>query len=98
MSASMTRFTFNESGFYTSLLYSHNAHIDANLRVGWVEGISDLEQDERTRISPALTWWITEGHSLYTRLQYNYDNIADGPDEHSIWLQFGVSLGEAEVR
>ncbi len=89
---------FGESGFYTSLLYSHNPRLDAHLRLGWVEGIAALHQDERTRISPALTWWITEGRTLYTRLQYNYDNIRGDADEHSVWLQFGISLGKAEVR
>jgi hypothetical protein len=89
---------FSETGFYTSLLYSYNTHLDTHLRLGWVEGVSDLNQEKRTRLSPAITWWFSEGHSLYVRLQYNYDNISGETDEHSLWLQLGVSLGSAEVR
>ncbi len=89
---------FNESGFYTALLYAPNEHFDTQIRLGWVEGVEENALDERWRISPSATWWVTPGRTLYARLQYNCDVIADNTDEHSVWLQLGLSLGQGEVR
>ena len=47
---------------------------------------------ERYRLSPNITFYLTEFSKL--RLQYNYDNIlGDDRTEHSVFLQFEFLLG-----
>lgn len=47
---------------------------------------------ERYRLSPNITFYLTEFSKL--RLQYNYDNIlGDDRTEHSLFLQFEFLLG-----
>lgn len=93
------RGTYNEWGFYTHAIYTWNARLDSGLRIGWVEGIDDFGQDERFRVSPAVTWWFDDARRIGLRAQYNYDSIASHDDEHSLWLQLSISLGsDVEVR
>ncbi len=93
------RGTYQEWGCYTHAIYSWNGRLDTGLRLGWVEGIDDFGQDERFRISPAVSWWFDEARRIGLRAQYNYDSIASRDDEHSVWLQLNIALGSAgEVR
>jgi hypothetical protein len=93
------RGTYSEWGFYTHAIYTWNARLDSGLRIGWVEGIDDFGQDERLRISPALSWWFDDARRIGLRAQYNYDSIASHDDEHSLWLQLNIALGSnVEVR
>jgi hypothetical protein len=88
--------TYQEWGFYTHAIYSWCERLDTGLRLGWVEGIDDFGQDERFRISPAVTWWFDKGRRVGMRAQYNYDSIASRDDEHSLWLQLNIALGSPE--
>lgn len=90
--------SLDEQGFYSSLTYAFNAYVSSGLRVGWVEGIPEIDLEERVRISPNLTYWIDAAHRYQTRLQYNYDELDSNQEEHSVWLQLALSLGGPEVR
>jgi hypothetical protein len=90
------RGTYSEWGFYTHAIYTWNDRLDTGLRLGWVEGVDDFGQDERFRISPAVTWWFDDARRVGVRAQYNYDSIASHDDEHSLWLKLSISLGSTE--
>ncbi|MDB4459149.1 hypothetical protein N9059_01100 [bacterium] len=51
----------------------------------------DLERGNRYRISPNLTYYPSEFSKI--RLQYNYDDRDQIGIDHSLWLQFEMSLG-----
>lgn len=88
-----------ENGFYTELIYTHNAHFDYGIRYGQVEGIEKLEVDERVRWSANVTYAIDEARHYLLRLQYNHDDLKDhGTKEKSWWLQGAISFGGPEVR
>lgn len=90
---------YRETGAYLHAIYTWNNHLDTGLRLAWVGGVADFGQDERFRISPALTWWFDNDRRLGLRTQYNFDHIAGGDDEHSIWFQLNLALGSTnEVR
>ena len=91
--------TFSEWGFYTHAIYTWHDRLDTGLRIGWVEGIDDFGQNERFQISPAASWWFDKARRIGLRAQYNYDAIASHDNEHSLWLQLNIALGDAtEVR
>ena len=93
------RDTYEEWGFYTHAIHTWNDRLDTGLRIGWVGGVDDFGLDERVRISPTVAWWFDDGRRVGVRAQYNYDSIAGGGDEHSLWLRFNMSLGSGvEVR
>jgi hypothetical protein len=82
-------------GFYSQLLWGFHQRWVAGLRGEYSTGDdasfkSDLRND-RTRVSPNLTFYPTEFSKL--RLQYNYDHIQSMGDEHSVWLQLEFLLG-----
>jgi hypothetical protein len=88
--------TYQEWGIYTHAIYSWSERLDTGLRLGWVEGIDDFGQNERFRISPAVSWWFDKGRRVGLRAQYNYDSIASRDDEHSLWFQLNIALGSNE--
>jgi hypothetical protein len=91
--------SYDGSGFHSHAIYTWNTHIDTALRLAWVEGVEDFGQDERFRISPAVTWWFDESRRIALRTQYNFDSISGGDDEHSLWFQLNIALGSGgEVR
>lgn len=87
---------YGEWGCFTHIIYSHNLHLDAGLRLGWVEGVDDFGQDERFRVSPSLTWWLDSERRIGLRSQYNYDSVGGKGDEHSLWFQLNIALGSQE--
>jgi hypothetical protein len=87
-----------EIGLYTEAVYTLIRALDLGLRVGYVEGNDELETDERFQISPAVTTFLDPYRRSSLRLQYNYDDLAHGEEEHTVWLQLGLSWGGAEVR
>ncbi len=91
---------FEDSGFNTALLWEFAEGWEAGLRYEWLEGVSDPELAERTRISPSLAKRIDFGDDLtgIIRLQYDHDDIDGHGTEDSIWLQFGFDWGPGEVR
>lgn len=92
--------TISENGFNTALLYEFIPTWEAGVRYGYVEGAPELALTERHRISPVLTKRFNLADELtgIVRLQYNYDDMDDYGDEHSVWLQFGFDWGPGEVR
>ena len=90
------RGSYNETGFYTHGVYTWNERLDTGLRLGWVEGIADFDQDERFRVSPSVSWWLDKGRRVGLRTQYNFDAIKGREDEHSIWFQLNIALGSTE--
>ena len=90
------RGTYDETGFYTHVIYTWNTKLDTGLRLGWVEGVDDFGQDERFRISPSVAWWFDEGRRIGLRTQYNFDSVGSHEDEHSIWFQLNIALGSSE--
>ena len=88
--------TYQEWGVYTHAIYSWSGRLDTGLRLGWVEGVDDFGQNERFRISPAVSWWFDKGRRVGIRAQYNYDSIASRDDEHSLWFQLNIALGSSE--
>jgi hypothetical protein len=95
----ITKGSFQESGFHTHLIGTWNKRLDTGLRLAWVEGVSELGLDERFRISPAVTWFLDDSRRMSLRLQTNHDWIAGGENNNAIWFQFNMSLGSnQEVR
>jgi hypothetical protein len=52
---------------------------------------NDPLRSSRWRLSPNLTWYLSEFSKL--RLQYNYDDRDQIGTAHSVWLQFEFLLG-----
>ncbi|MEK6599052.1 MAG: TonB-dependent receptor [Deltaproteobacteria bacterium] len=86
--------TLKDLGLYTQLLYGFTPRWAAGLRYEYATGSgesvggrdSDPFRDDRSRISPLLTWMPTEFSRF--RIQYNYDRADHLPDKeaHSAWL------------
>jgi hypothetical protein len=88
--------TLEDWGLFTQVLVGFHPGWAAGLRyelasVGGRE--ADPLRDDRTRISPLLTWQPTEFSRL--RLQYNYDRADHLADDHahSVWLGLDIVLG-----
>ena len=95
--ASLRAETLNDWGFYSQVLWGFRERWIAGLRGDYVDGNSgaydpsDVFRGQRTRISPALTFFPSEFSKI--RLQYNYDHGELFGNEHSIWLQVEFLLG-----
>jgi len=88
----------SEWGLYSQVVYTHNTHLDAGLRLGYIKGDDELGSSDRVRVSPALTAYLDPYRRIMVRAQYNYDDIENENDEHSVWLQAGLTWGSPEVR
>lgn len=86
--------TLKDSGYYTQLQYRFHPQWAAGLRYEHASGSgeqpgqprsADWQRNDRTRISPLLTWAPT--HFSRLRLQYNHDD-ADSLSgrAHTVWL------------
>ena len=93
--AERRRASLDEFGAYSMLQYGLCDWANAAFRAEWVSGIDEMGLDERWRLSPALTAWMNRDRTAHARLQYNYDHGDRIGDEHSIWLQIGISWGGA---
>jgi hypothetical protein len=84
-------------GFYSQVLWGFHDRWVAGLRGEYASGNSggfdsnDPFRNERTRISPNLTWYPSEFSKI--RLQYNLDHGEMVGDEHSVWLQVEFLIG-----
>ncbi len=89
--------TLRDWGFYSQVLWGFHNRWVAGLRGEYADGndgafdSSDVFRGQRTRISPALTFYPSEFSKI--RLQYNYDHGELFGTEHSIWLQVEFLLG-----
>ena len=89
--------TLHDWGFYSQVLWGFKPRWVAGLRGEYATGNHALDdpnevfRGERTRFSPALTFYPSEFSKL--RLQYNYDHGAQFGDAHSVWLQMEFLLG-----
>jgi hypothetical protein len=96
-SASLTQEVLRDYGFYSQVLWGFRQRWVAGLRGEYASGNhgeydpNDIYRNERTRISPDLTFYPSEFSKI--RLQYNYDQGALFGTEHSVWLQFEFLLG-----
>jgi hypothetical protein len=87
--------TLVDDGAYAEILWGIQPRWVLGLRgdvanAGAASFDSELRAD-RTRISPALTWYPSEFSRI--RLQYNLDRRNGFGDDHSIWLQMEFILG-----
>lgn len=90
--------TLKDWGLYTQLLYGFTPRWAGGVRYEYATGNgegrdSDSFRDDRSRISPLITWFPTEFTRL--RLQYNYDradHLTD-KDAHSVWLGIEFMYG-----
>ena len=96
--ASLPAETLKDWGFYSQVLWGYSLGWVAGLRGEFVSGnhgandVNDaLLRGDRFRLSPDLTWYLTEFSKL--RLQYNYDHGQAFGDAHSVWLQLEFLLG-----
>lgn len=87
-----------EFGFYSQGVWSFADDFDASARVDYVEGNEELGTEQHYRLSPALTYYPDPYRRTSIRAQYNYDDVEHHDDEHTVWLQVGLSWGGAEVR
>lgn len=93
------RETLEDAGVSVSVAYGFSEKAEAGLRAEWVSGLSEMGLGERVRISPALTLALNAERTVYTRVQYDWDQFGGGADdEHSVWLQIGFNWGGPEVR
>ena len=89
--------TLRDWGFYSQVLWGFKPRWIAGLRGEYADGShgafdsEDVFRGERTRVSPALTFYPSEFSKI--RLQYNYDHGALFGDAHSVWLQMEFLLG-----
>jgi hypothetical protein len=88
--------TLNDWGAYSQLVWGFHQGWTAALRGDYVSGDRgafepDPDRDQRWRISPALTWYLSEFSKL--RLQYNFDEIDHFGQASSVWMQFEFVLG-----
>ena len=93
--------TLKDWGFYTQILYGFMPGWAAGLRYEYTTGSgesiggrnNDPFRDDRSRISPLLTWMPTEFSRF--RLQYNYDRSEHLTDKeaHSVWLGIEFMYG-----
>ncbi|MGJ8657392.1 MAG: hypothetical protein ACSHX6_13165 [Akkermansiaceae bacterium] len=97
-----TRGDDEQLAIIASSIYHFAQSWKLSCRAEWVEGVrssSSYEEDERLRLSTALTksFRILEDEDAKIRLQYNYDeqdNSQDNDHSHSLWLQFNFSFGK----
>jgi hypothetical protein len=87
--------TLRDGGFYAQLLWGVKPLIVLGLRGEYVNGndavfFSDF-REQRTRISPNLTWYPTEFSKF--RVQYNYDHRQGIGNDSSLFLQLEFLLG-----
>lgn len=93
--------TLSDQGFYVQLLYGFKPGLAAGLRYDYAKGSgesvggrdNDPFRDDRSRISPLLTWMPSEFSRI--RLQYNHDradHLAE-KDAQSVWLGFEYIYG-----
>jgi hypothetical protein len=87
-----------EFGLYTELIYGPREWLDVGLRVGYVAGLEAIGLDERFRVSPLATIYLSKQKNLQLRFQYNYDDREFDGDAHSAWAQLQYSFGAPEVR
>jgi hypothetical protein len=93
--------TLKDWGFYAQILYGFMPRWAAGLRYEYATGSgesingrnNDPFRDDRSRISPLLTWMLTEFSRV--RIQYNYDHADHLPDKeaHSVWLGIEFMYG-----
>lgn len=89
--------TLDDWGFYSQVLWGFKERWVAGLRGEYANGNAgaynpdDIYRNERTRISPALTFFTSEFSKI--RLQGNYDHGKLFGDQYSIWLQVEFMLG-----
>lgn len=89
--------TLRDWGFYSQVLWGFHNRWVAGLRGEYANGNDgafdrqDVFRGQRTRVSPALTFYPSEFSKI--RLQYNYDHGELFGTEHSIWLQVEFLLG-----
>lgn len=92
-----TRETLKDWGMFTQALWGFTPGWVAGLRYEYVTADgntgSDPLRDTRKRLSPNLTWYLSEYSKL--RLQYNRDSTEHLAEKtaDSLWLQFEFSLG-----
>jgi hypothetical protein len=95
--AGLPRENLRDWGFYSQLLWGFHPRWVAGLRGEWADGTHgaadsiDEFRGERTRVSPALTFFPSEFSKV--RVQYNYDHGALFGEEHSLWVQLEFLLG-----
>ncbi len=82
----------SEFGFFTEAIYRPNQKLDLGGRLDYVSGSSEADLDERWRISPAATYYLTKQRNAHLRAQYNFDILPDD-EEHSVWIQLSFSWG-----
>lgn len=93
--------TLTDWGQYLQALYGFTDGWAIGLRGEYGDGSGtspldkqeDWDRAERYRLSPLLSWRLTEYSRL--RLQYNYDQVKmeTSQDFHSVWLGFDALLG-----
>jgi hypothetical protein len=89
--------TLRDWGFYSQVLWGFKPRWVAGLRGEYANGndgafdSQDIYRGERTRVSPAITFFPSEFSKI--RLQYNYDQGELFGHAHSVWLQMEFLLG-----
>jgi len=92
---------FDDWGVYSQLVWGFSKGWTAGLRGDYLHMENsaytfDLDRQSRWRVSPSLTWYLSEFSKL--RLQYNHDfllsnHFLDSGDADSVFLQFEFNLG-----
>lgn len=89
--------TLRDYGLYSQVLWGFKPRWVAGLRGEWANGNTaifdpfDVYRGRRIRVSPNLTWYLSEFSKI--RLQYNYDYGQNFGAASSIWMQFEFLLG-----
>ena len=89
--------TLQDWGFYSQVQWGFRPRWVAGLRGEYAHGNrglndpSDVFRGQRTRVSPALTFYPSEFSKI--RLHYNFDEGDFFGTDHSVWLQFEFLLG-----
>ena len=85
--------THETLGLVGSAVFTAHDKLDLALRADY------LDDPRRLRLSPAVTFRplglpaATDRTRTHLRLQYNYDQLPDARDEHTVLLQLGLGWG-----
>ena len=91
-----TKGDYDELGIYLACGCEFAKDWTAGSRVEWVSGnrMAGNERRWRAAANVGRRFELAEMADLHTRVQYTYDRLGGYADEHSVWLQFVLDVGE----
>ena len=80
-------------GFSAALFYGLNEMTTLSVRQEYISSLEELELEEKHRTSFAFTRNLSD--NILGRIQYDYNRSDSIEDEHALWLQVQIGIGES---